>query len=69
MTLLPSQINTEANRRKVLAAARSYFHQRKGLTAVYEHGHWWLLREHQDRQLTYDVVDVHYGNGFDFEEV
>jgi len=66
--MLPSCENCETMKKRILSAARKYFHKRAGITAFFEHGHWWL----RVGCRTYDVVDAGGGdsiNGFDFEEI
>ena len=66
---LPSERNNPTVERRVLAAAHTHFHKRKGIRAVFEHGHWWIVL---DSGKIYDVVDAEgYGsiNGFGFEGV
>lgn len=67
--MLKTETNTTAMRDRVLKAARKHFHKRKGISAFFEHGQWWigLLDGSQ-----YSVVDAEgrgTTDGFDFEMV
>lgn len=70
---LLSEQNTPPMKKRILAAAHKHFHKRKGITAFFEHGHWWVRVDYYpkcDRIATYDVVDAEgFGavNGFGFE--
>lgn len=65
--MLNTERNTSAMERRVLAAARARFRERK-ITAVFEHGQWWITRADGSQ---YSVVDTsgHFPCGFDFEQV
>ena len=55
--------------RRILRAARAVL-GRRGLSAVYEHGQWWV--EHRPSGAQWSVVDAEGGgsvDGFDFEQV
>jgi hypothetical protein len=73
--LLPSERDTTTMKTKVLAAAHKHFKKRKGITAFFEHGHWWVRVDYypkRDEIQTFDVVDAEgHGSidGFGFEEV
>lgn len=66
--MLPSCDSSKTTEKRVMTAARKHFHRRTGITAFFEHDHWWVrVAGH-----TYDVVDAEGSgiiNGFDFEEV
>jgi hypothetical protein len=73
---LPSTANTPAIYKRIMTAARKYFHKRNGIEAFFEHGHWWMRIQDDTEETngfrTYDAVDAEGGNsvnGFDFEEV
>ena len=67
--MLKTEQNTRAMENKVLRAARKYFHRRKGISAHFEHGQWWVSLTDGSQ---YSVVDAGGGpavDGFDFEMV
>ena len=66
--MLPSCDSSKTTEKRVLLAACKHFHKRTGITAFFEHGHWWV----RVGCHTYDVVDAEgpgIVNGFDFEGV
>jgi len=73
MTKLLTETNTPAVEKKVLAAARKHFNQRKNIGVFFEHGQWWVLRENKIRfSETYSASDAEgFGttNGFIFHLV
>jgi hypothetical protein len=70
--MLKTEQNTPATEKKVLTAARKHFGQSKGITAVFDHGQWWVNRDNGEGIETYSVIDAEgpgTTNGFDFEQV
>ncbi len=70
--MLKTEQNTPQMEKKVLTAARKHFEQRKGITANFEHGQWWITRDNGGEFENYSVVDAEGPgtiNGFDFEQV
>jgi len=70
--MLKTERNTKNMEAKVLTAARKHFKQRKGITANFEHGQWWINRDNGEDFENYSVVDTEgpgTTNGFDFEQV
>ena len=61
--VLPSERNTATTERIVLRAARAQLNRRK-LSAVFEHGHWWVT---DPSGAIWDAVDT--DRGFAFELV
>lgn len=73
MKTLKTEQNTPAMEARVLKAARKHFHQRKNIHAVFEHGHWWIIRANDiDFTENYSVCDAEGPgsiDGFCFEQV
>jgi hypothetical protein len=72
--MLKTEQNTPIIEKKVLTSARKHFKQRKNISAVFEHGQWWIKRvnPYNYRDEVYNVVDaegVGTVNDFDFELV
>jgi hypothetical protein len=66
---LKTETNTPAMERRVLKAAREVL-GRRGLTADFEHGQWWVT--HRLSGAQWSVVDAEGGRavlGLDFERV
>lgn len=72
--MLKTEQNTPAMEKKVLTAARKHFKQRKNISAIFEHGQWWIKRVNPlyYTDEIFSVVDaegIRTTNGFDFEKV
>jgi hypothetical protein len=65
--MLKSEINTEAVRKEIGAAARKHFHKRN-IDVFFEHGQWWII---PPSGAAYSVNDSVTNGvpGFSFEQV
>ena len=70
--MLKCERNTKTMESMVLAAARKYFGHRKGISAAFEHGQWYIFRDNGEETENYSVCDAEgYGtvNGFSFDRI
>ena len=68
-TMLKTE-NPKTSERRIIRAAHAILGRRRPLSAVYEHGQWWI--EDRDSGAQWSVVDAEGGrsvDGFDFEQV
>jgi len=67
--MLKTEQNTPKVYSKVLTAARKHFHKRKGVSAYFEHGQWWVGTPDGAQYSVCDGEGPGTTSGFDFEQV
>lgn len=69
--MLKSEINSDAIRRRIVAAFRSFarFENRnaRGSKGVFEHGQWWIITSDGAQYSVADGIGPGIVDGFDFE--